>query len=143
MKKLILSLFMIITSIVGANAQFSIAPELGLNMANMTLKEKIGINPPVTIGTAMKAGLVIGAIADLGLNEKLYVQPGVFYLMNGCNIVGGGTYNINTVEIPVNIVYKSGQEGGNRFYFGVGPYIGYNISGTVKMSGSTTTLSFG
>ncbi len=122
-----------------ANAQLAIAPELGLNLANVT-----GKSGGVSTDTKMKAGLAIGAVIDLGIADNIYFQPGLFYLMNGAKAnTGDVTMNINTLQIPLNFVYKLGEEGGNRFFFGVGPYLGYNISANYKAGGNSTTIDIG
>ena len=140
MKKLLLSIFVAAGSATAANAQ--IAPEVGLNMANMTFKTAGGYIPPGTaISTSLKTGFTVGIIRERSLTDNLFLQPGLFYLMNGCNFTGGGSYNINTVQIPINIAYKPGQAGSNRFFFGGGPYIGYNISGTLHTGGSSKAIN--
>ncbi len=98
MKKIIASLFAISVLSTGANAQtnaapvsgqkqrkkqkkYSFGPEIRLNMADMTLKASSNVQK-----TTMKPGLAAGGIVDVGLNNHFYLQPGLFYLMNGCNI---------------------------------------------------------
>ena len=141
MKRIILSLLSVATITTAANAQLAIAPELGLNMANMAMK-----SGGTTISTSMKAGLAVGAAIDLGLTDNIYFQPGLFYLMNGAKATVSGidaTYSLNTIQIPLNFEYKLGDDGDNRFFFGVGPYIGYNLSGTSKAGGTSNTLKIG
>lgn len=106
-------------------------------MANMAFK-------PTTPGfsTSMKTGLALGAIVDIGLTDNLFLQPGLFYEMTGATITGG-SINVNTITIPINVEYKLGEAGSGRFFFGAGPYIGYNMSGTIKGSGSSTALKIG
>lgn len=126
MKKLILSLTAVSLFATASNAQLAIAPELGLNLANMAFK-----TPSVTLNTSMKVGLAVGGVVDLGITDNIYFQPGIFYLMNGCNYTGG-SYNVSTLQIPLNFEYKFGKDGGTRFFVGVGPYLGYNVGGKVK-----------
>ena len=119
-------------------------PELGLNMANMAVK-----SGGTTASTSFKAGLAIGGVVDFGFTKNIYLQPGVFFLMNGCNFSGSGaysvsgSYDINTIQVPINVEYKLNKPGGNRLFFGIGPYIGYNISGTQKTGSTSTTLTIG
>ena len=134
MKKIILSLLSVAVLATAANAQIAIAPELGLNMANVAFKP--------SASTSMKAGLGIGAIVDIGLTDNLFLQPGLFYEMTGCNF-SGGSYNVNTIQIPVNIEYKLGEAGSGRFFFGVGPYLADNIGGTIKVGSNSTSLKIG
>jgi hypothetical protein len=134
MKKIFLSLLTVAIAATEANAQIAIAPELGLNMANLAFKP--------SGSTSMKAGAALGAIVDIGLTDNLFLQPGLFYEMTGCNF-SGGSFNINTITVPVDVEYKLGEAGSGRFFFGAGPYLGYNISGTAKGSGSSTSLKIG
>jgi hypothetical protein len=142
MKKLLLSLLSVAIIATAANAQICIAPELGLNMANMTFKSNNPQNSGPS-GSSMKAGLGIGAIVDIGFTDNLFLQPGLFYLMNGCNLSGGGSINVSTIQIPVNVEYKLGEVGSGRFFFGVGPYLGYNIGGNYKFNGMSSSLKIG
>jgi hypothetical protein len=137
MKKTILSLLGVAILVTSANAQIAIAPELGLNMANLT-----GKSGGASMSTSMKAGLRVGAVADFGLSDNLFLQPGLFYLMNGANF-SGGSINVGTLEVPVNVEYKLGEPGANRFFFGAGPFFGFNVGGTLKGGGSSTSLKIG
>jgi len=133
MKKIILSLLSAGLIVNSSNAQIAIAPELGVNLANMSITNTT---------TSMKAGLAVGGVVDFGFTKNLYLQPGLFYLMNGCSFTGG-SMSVNTIEIPVNVEYKLGDEGSNRFFFGAGPYLGYNVGGTIKNGGQSASLKIG
>jgi hypothetical protein len=136
MKKILLSL--VAVALLGtANAQISFAPELGLNLANMSIK-----SGGTSMSTSMKAGLAVGGIADIGFTDNLSLQPGIFYVMNGCNF-SGGSYNVGTIQVPINVIYKLGEEGGNRFFFGAGPFIGFNMSAKAKAGSTSTTIDIG
>ena len=104
-----------------------VGAELGLNMANMAIKSKAG-----TAKTSYKPGFAIGIPADIALGPHMYFQPGAFFEMSGCKFAGPptGKYAINTVTIPLNFEYKSGEKCGSRFFVGIGPYIGYNVGGS-------------
>ena len=141
MKKIVLPFLTFACFASAANAQIAIAPEAGLNMANMTFK------PSST--TSMKVGATVGAIVDLGLSDNLFIQPGLFYMMNGCKLKGTAPFpdvnvNVSTLEIPVNVEYKFGDVGGGRFFLGAGPYLGINVGGNLKASGSpSTSIKYG
>lgn len=133
MKKIILSLFSVAAIATTSNAQLSFAPEAGLNMANMNMK-----SAGSTVSTSMKPGVAIGAIVDFGFTDNLFLQPGLFYVMNGAKLSSPSlTYSINSLQIPVNVIYKLGEDGNNRFFFGAGPYLAYNLSGNVSDGGGT------
>jgi len=114
-------------------------PEIGLNMANMAM---------TSLTTSFKFGLAAGAVVDFGLSKNFYLQPGLFYLMNGCT-VSKGTYNpsysinLNTIQLPINVLYKLSKPGKSRIFFGLGPYVAYNISGTTKSGSTTSTITIG
>jgi Outer membrane protein beta-barrel domain len=137
MKKIILSLLSVAAITSAANAQIAFAPELGLNLANMAINDE-----GTKVSTSMKAGLTVGAIVDIGFTDNLYLQPGLFYMMNGAKF-SGGSYNVNTIQIPVNVEYKLGDPGDNRFFFGAGPYLGYNVSANTKVGSTNTKIDIG
>jgi hypothetical protein len=121
-----------------ASAQLSIAPEVGFQMTNV--RAKIGGTKVDDI--KMKAGFRAGANLDLGITEHLHLQAGVFYSAMGYKtdemlggIVPKSTNSFNYLQVPVYINYMTGEDGGNRFFVGVGPYLGYAIGGNTKPDG--------
>jgi len=75
-----------------------------------------------------------GVVVEVNLFDKFYLQPGLFYAMNGCQ--GKGSYytdattqlaHVNSIELPVNAIFKVGSR--RQFLFGAGAFIGDNISG--------------
>lgn len=117
--------------------------EAGFNFANMDVQYDGNVNT-----YSFKTGIRFGFVIDAPLASHLYLQPGLFYAGNGTIVTyNDGTYSgssnatINTLELPVNLLYKLGDPGGNRFFFGAGPYIGYNVS--AKSVDVTTDLSTG
>ncbi|MBL7741726.1 MAG: PorT family protein [Chitinophagaceae bacterium] len=81
-----------------------------------------------------KAGLTVGAIANIAAGKNFVVQPGIFWTQKGTKdeeSEGGSTYKIsltnNYVEIPVNFLYSSGG-----FFAGAGPSIAFAVSGKWK-----------
>ena len=138
MKKLILYLLIVVTFTNGADAQIAIAPEAGLNMANMSLKTYGNL-----VSTGIRKSFTFGGSLDHGFTDHIYIQPGVFYVRNGCDVTGVGWEKINTLQVPVGIAYKAGMPGGNRFFVGAGPYFGYNISGSTKINDTSASLKIG
>ena len=133
MKKPILILLALLASGTFLRAQISWGPEAGLNGSNYI--SKLGGN---TISTTAKLGVRVGGVVDMGLGNNLAFEPGLFYLMNGYKLSYAGateTANINTLEIPLNILFKIGEPGRGRFWFGLGPYLAFNLSGNVKVPG--------
>jgi hypothetical protein len=126
-----------------AFAQLSVAPELGFQMTNVPTKsdgEKVKAN--------LKAGFRIGANLDLTILEQLHLQGGIFYSDKGGKTtnetLGSGTVvlestaTLNYLEIPFYLNYMTGEAGGNRFFIGAGPYIGYCLGGKTKYKNPIT-----
>ena len=124
MKKIIIVILFIITA--GKITYGQIAFESGLNMANLALKAG-----GTKVNTSFKPGFAFGVVADTRLSQHIYFQPGAFYEMTGCKTTTDpkGSYYLNTVNVPLNIEYKTGEKCGRRFFAGAGPYVSYNISG--------------
>lgn len=126
-----------------ASAQLSIAPEVGFQMTNVPTK----IDGDKATAK-YKAGFRIGANLDLEILEHLHVQGGLFYsdkggksknetLSSGATIIES-TGTLNYLEIPFYINYMTGEAGDNRFFVGVGPYIGYCLGGKSKYNNPLT-----
>jgi hypothetical protein len=124
-----------------ANAQLPIAPEGGLNIANLS-----GRADGYVQNTTPKAGLGLGAVIDVRLSNKITFQPGLFYEMTGFKqsdqTYGDVTVKVNTLTVPLNFQY-SFRPHNRGFFIGVGPYIGVNVSGKIKIAGSSMDLKFG
>ena len=150
MKKQLLTALAFITLSGTAQAQVSFAPELGLNISQYRISSG-GVSPSLDPAFAMR----LGGVADIGCSDNLSLQPGIFFVMNGFNYTETvpffGTASlkekINTIEIPINLMYKFGEPGSNRFFIGAGPYIGMNVGGNQTASffglSSTQSLSIG
>lgn len=128
-----------------ASAQLSIAPEAGFQMTNANIK--FGGDK---VDTKMKAGFRVGANLDMGLTENLHVQAGLFYSGMGTKkdaqlggLVPEQTISYNYLQIPVYINYMTGKAGDNRFFAGVGPYLGYAIGGKAKMGDNSEDIKIG
>src|SRR5262245_44386967 len=128
MKKAIL-LFCSLILFWGAEAQVSFAPLVGFNISQYGFSDNV---PGVKVRSGMKAGV----IAEAPLSGRFYLQSGAFYVMNGFRIVPMDllidmTYNINTIEIPLNATFKTGAAGKMRFFASIGPYVGFNLWGNM------------
>ena len=114
-----------------ASAQLGFGGEIGLN-GSQDMVKVAGNDKP----TLLRFGMRIGGLSDIALTDNFFLQPGLYYVANGykANFTGGHEeYNINTIEIPVNIIYKFGKLGASRLFVGAGPFIGYNINGYYKV----------
>ncbi len=150
MKRKIFTLLFIIVAVTAAKGQ--VAFEMGLNMANLSIKENDrATNKSVKVPTGFKPGFAGGFAADIALGEHAYFQPGAFFEMMGCKLktTPPGKYNINAITFPLNFEYKSGEKCGNRFFFGGGPYLSDNIGGSYEqdalgqLPAVSTTLKIG
>jgi len=124
---LLIALLIIVS--VSAKAQLGFGGEVGLNGSKDMVKYK-----GETQTKEFRYGLRAGGLADIALTDNFYFQPGIYYVANGfkSNFTGGhDEWSINSLEIPMNITYKIGQLGSNRFFVGAGPYIGFNTGGYV------------
>ena len=153
MKKVILSAIVLGGIAMNANAQITIAPEVGVNLANMTSKYESPIGGETSLDTKMKLGLKAGAVVTIPVAKGFFIQPGFFYSMKGAKMsesetVLGQTFeyksNINTsyLEIPVNLGYEYKIGNAGSVFATVGPYLGYACGGKVKSEGTlnATTL---
>jgi hypothetical protein len=127
MKKIYLALIIAFTATCPAHAQLAI--EGGLNMANMAFKVPTGF----ALATTYKAGAAMGIAVDMLLVDHIYFQPGLFFEQAGATItsVPEGSYTINTVTIPLNVEYKTGEKCGARFFFGAGAYYAAYTGGSM------------
>jgi hypothetical protein len=143
MKKIRLTLLL---AVAVATAHAQVGFELGLNMANLAIKEN-----NTSVPTKFKPGFAIGIPAGIMVSPHVYFEPGLFYDMTGCKLTGPptGKYSINTITFPLNIEFKTGEKCGGRFFIGLGPFIGYNVGGSVTTDAygvepsTTTTLAIG
>ncbi len=130
MKKtyLLLLLFASLATVVHAQIGF----EAGLNMANLSIKSN-----GTKAGTKYKAGAAMGIFADIKLGDggHMYFEPAAYYQNNGATIKGTPNYKymINSADFPLSIEYKSGEKCSQRFFVGIGPYLGDNINGSYSI----------
>ena len=119
-------------------AQVGFGPELGVGICNMHFAPATGFTSANT--SAAFSGKV-GGIVDFGLNRKGYIQTGVyltrkgqsrnfsFYTSDTLNDAVDQTITINYIEVPLNLLYKTGIQGKGRFSLGVGATASYIIGG--------------
>ncbi len=152
MKTIILIATGALLSCAAANAQISIAPEAGINLANERFKSTDATGK-VEKGTGdLKLGVKAGANVNIPVGDNVVIQPGLFYSIKGTkNDIGSGvTVNrtLHYFDVPVNIQYMFNDPSEGRFFIGVGPYMGVAFSGHDKLQGTggndiTTDLKFG
>lgn len=121
-----------LASVAGAQAQVTYGPEVSLIGTNYTDNSN---------GRSSSAKAIIsyriGAVVDAPLCGHFSIQPAVFYVRNGYKF-DANTVNVsvrvNTLEVPVNVMYKVDVHGGDNFFVGLGPYFALNMSGTYDES---------
>lgn len=131
-----------------ATAQVSIAPEVGINLANMHRKWDDT--------TKFDNGIKLGFRAGLNFNipitpDRLVLQPGIFYSIQGFKSEENGfaqNVTLHYAQIPLNLIYMFNDPSEGRFFVGVGPYVGFAFSGKDKQHGggradTTMKLTFG
>ncbi len=144
MKKLILSLSVMLFVSVFAFAQTKFGVSAGTSFASMKTKIE-----GVSITTDSKVGFSVGFLADMGISENFAFQPGLNFNQKGGKMKSGNdeaTQTLNYIEVPLNFIFKT-QAGNGKFFGGLGPVLGYGISGKSKYkeNGSTETedINFG
>ncbi len=130
-------------------AQNGVGLEAGGSMAYMRLED--ATNTGTITKTSMIGGAKLGGVADLSLDKHFYLQSGLYFSMKGTNVTTHfdgrpytnsvidqkGHYRINYLELPLNILFKTGVQGKGRFFFGGGAYAGYGpkSKGNTKITG--------
>lgn len=118
-----------------ANAQITVAPEVGVHSSLLTSSYK-----PSSV-----VGFKAGGVVDVPIVAGLHFQPGLFFLTKGSetntDILDLGTVvvtnkrssiKLNALEVPLNLVYNLNFKNGGALFGFAGPYLGYNLSGNEK-----------
>jgi hypothetical protein len=116
---------------ISSNAQVKFGLQGGLNLSNVTEKDK-----DVTYSKDYKSkpGFNLGVTAEFSKSEKLSFESGLFFSTKGHKVEDTGikiTVNFNYLEVPVNVIYKI-DLGSSKVFLKAGPYFGYAVSGKVK-----------
>lgn len=147
MKKYILLILPLFFILLNSNAQkSSIILRGGLNLANITVTEGGRVDDAKTL-TSFQAGF----IGDFSLCEFVSLQPGLLVTGKGSKTQSGeptdanyfkATTNPIYLEVPLNLVFKFGADGGPNFFAGAGPYLAIGIAGKNKTEGKFLGTSF-
>jgi len=140
MRSLLVPLFLFL--LVGAaTAQTGYGPEIGVGMSSMHFAPAPGFT--AASGNAIFSGKA-GGIVDAGLSKRIYLQAGLFLSQRGQTRDFSfhtndtlyeyvhQTLTINYIDLPVNIVCKTGLQGKGRFFFGLGVTPSYILGGRNK-----------
>ncbi|MFA6058861.1 MAG: porin family protein [Taibaiella sp.] len=134
-KTLFIAFAFISTIALRANAQITVAPEIGVHSSLLTSS----LQPTSVVG------FKIGGVVDVPIIAGLHFQPGLFFLTKGsetnADILDLGTVvvtnkrssiKLNTLEVSLNLVYNFNFKNGGALFGFAGPYLGYNLSGKEK-----------
>lgn len=118
------------TSSVG-NTKFGL--KAGVNLPKYKYENKNG-----SYDSETNTNFHLTGYADVPLAGALSLQPGISLQGKGAKItnsLGEVKHDVMSIEIPVNFVGHLPAGPGN-FFIGVGPYVGFNISGKQKSTGT-------
>ncbi|HWN88517.1 MAG TPA: porin family protein [Chitinophagaceae bacterium] len=146
-QKLILFSIVSLFILSGTNAQkSSIILRGGLNLANVTISENGRVDDAKNL-----ASFQAGFIGDVSLGQFIALQPGLLVSGKGSKTQSGETTDANYfkattnpiyLEVPLNLVFKFGANGGPNFFAGAGPYLAIGIAGKNKTEGKFFGTSF-
>ena len=121
-----------------ASAQeITYGPEAGVNLSNVS-----GDMP----NTDMKLGIKAGAVVNIPAGGGFYLQPGLFFSQKGYQsaILGIDTrFNLNYVELPVNILYMFDLGNAGAIFASAGMYAALAVNGTIKIEDVSKDIDFG
>ena len=132
---LLFSFLCFMTNSYGQNA---IGGKVGINISKWTGDtEEFGGD----IGSNF--GFQIGGIFEIGINEKISIQPELVFIQKGIKIEDSDNFGgqqidsktnffFNYLDLPVLLKIKFGNAESTNFFFTVGPAFGFALSGKVK-----------
>ena len=110
----------------------------GINFQNLTGHDVNGNQ----LNNRLKAGVSLGANAQIPIATDFYIQPGVEFNQKGAKSSDGFyTTTLNYIDVPVNFVYKP-LVGTGHLILGAGPYVGFGIGGNVSDGTTKTQVIF-
>ena len=130
---MILGLVATVASTLQLNAQGGAAFGIhaGASFAKVTFKDG-----DENENTDTRVGLTLGVIADMPISSNFSFQPQLNFVQKGGK-EGEDDYEASTVinylELPLNFVYKTTDNGSGHFFVGAGPYLGFAIGGKSKV----------
>ncbi|RLD27991.1 MAG: PorT family protein [Bacteroidetes bacterium] len=143
MKKLFLSIVIIVFTIVSLNAQASFGAKAGVNFSNLSEDD---------MDWKSKTGFNIGLFVEVEISDLLFFQPEILFSTQGAKIEESGAelkINTSVVNIPLMIKYKAAE----KFYIEAGPQIGFltkaemeftydGVSGTEDVKDDAKSIDF-
>lgn len=138
--KTLLASAMLLAGAGAAQAQVTIGPRIGLNLANVQtdLEDSDDIDTDMKVGA--QAGVTLNAqFGNLAFQPSLlFSQKGFTFDETESETINGVTYtgkskvdaSLSYLDIPLNLVYTTGGDEGFQIF--AGPYVGIGLGGTVK-----------
>ena len=139
MKKLTL-IALLITSTTMVFAQ---APKFGFK-AGLNLNNVSSNDEELNEELGGRTSIHLGVITDFKMSKSLSFQPQLLFSGRGAKESHGDhsdVYDFNSLEIPLNFTYRKNAAKG--VFLGVGPSLGYNLSGKVKGDHDSEDIEFG
>ena len=136
MRNAIVAVSLVILSTSAMAQKTRLGIKSGLNITDVTTNDKAE-NEAIGPRSAFHLGLV----ADIALNDKLAFQPQLNYSGRGAqedHMDHKDVFKFNSLEIPLNFVYKAAGNGHGGFFAGAGPNIGYNFNGKLEVTDDPT-----
>lgn len=134
MKKLLL-IVTIVTMVCSAKAQeITWGIRAGLNVPKVNEKIK-GDDGEWSSDYKSKVGFHLGVIADLGLSESFYIQPGLYFTTKGAKADYEGMtekLNLSYLQLPILASYRFNLGGDTKLHINVGPYFALGVGGKFK-----------
>lgn len=94
-----------------------------------------------------KTGLTAGILIDIPAGKHFSFQPAVNFVQKGSkdeqtinNVTEKVKINVNSIEVPLNLLYNSNGETGN-FFIGAGPSLAFSLSGKFKYEDNSNSLT--
>src|SRR5690606_38480420 len=156
MKKILLSLGAACLLAVGAQAQVSYGIKAGVNLPKLADKatfddadaQKDYDEDQKGVKNKAATNFYVTGYAKIGIAPNFYIQPGLSLQGKGGKVEESEsadgdswsettTTNFLAIDIPVDLVYHIPAGAGNVL-LGVGPYLGFNISGKAKSKWTET-----
>lgn len=139
MKKLTIIALLVTSSIM----VFAQAPKFGFK-AGVNLNNVSTNDHDLKHELAGRTSIHLGVITDFKMSKSLSFQPQLLFSGRGAKVAHddhSDVYAFNSLEIPLNFTYRKNAAKG--VFLGVGPSLGYNLSGKVKEDHDSEDIEFG
>jgi outer membrane protein with beta-barrel domain len=129
MKKLCLSLVIIIITTLSVNAQIQYGAKGGLNIASFT--------GTASGGTSAIVGINLGGLVLIPVEDKFAIQPELYFSMQGGKSTSTSEqFDLNYFNVPVLAKYTIV----NGFALEAGPQLGFLLAAHDKFNGTSTDV---